>query len=179
MANMIIQFSGIILCMRPANERRHYIVTSSLIGWVHTQNDPCFPEFSPHSPVSQLILFICHHLAVLPQQVGQRVPGQVQNPGCLASVKHVHHVDPEITLKPLDVMVCTMENLQVSHKLESLHDYPYHWVILDPKSKGDKVKVTNFKNSPKFQIFEFPNKHYTRHTLWSCSIRCANMKWIP
>ena len=32
---------GIILCMRPANERRRYIVTSSLIGWVHTQNDPC------------------------------------------------------------------------------------------------------------------------------------------
>ena len=27
------------------------------------------------------------------------------------------------------------------------HDYPYHWVILDPKSKEDKVKVTNFKNS--------------------------------
>ena len=23
------------------------------------------------------------------------------------------------------------------------HDYPYHWVILDPKSKEDKVKVTN------------------------------------
>ena len=31
---------GIILCMRPANERRRYIVTSSLIGWAHTQNDP-------------------------------------------------------------------------------------------------------------------------------------------
>ena len=29
--------SGIILCMRPANEKRYYIVTS-LIGWVHTQN---------------------------------------------------------------------------------------------------------------------------------------------
>ena len=28
------------------------------------------------------------------------------------------------------------------------HDYPYHWVILDPKSKEDKVKVTNFKKSP-------------------------------
>ena len=27
------------------------------------------------------------------------------------------------------------------------HDYPYHWVILDPKSKEDKVKVTNLKNS--------------------------------
>ena len=57
------------------------------------------------------------------------------------------------------------------------HDYPYHWVILDPKSKDAKVKVTNFKNSPKFQ-FEFWNGHYTRHTFWSCLIRCANMKWI-
>ena len=58
------------------------------------------------------------------------------------------------------------------------HDYPYHWIIFDPKSKEDKVKVTNLKNSPKFWIFEFWNKHYTRHTFWSCLIRCANMKWI-
>ena len=58
------------------------------------------------------------------------------------------------------------------------NDYPYHWVILDPKSKEDKVKVTNLKNSPKFQIFKFWNGHYTRHTFWSCLIRCANMKWI-
>ena len=58
------------------------------------------------------------------------------------------------------------------------HDYPYHWVILDTKSKEDKVKVTNLKNSPKFQIFDFRNGHYTRHTFWSCLIRCANMKWI-
>ena len=27
--------------MRPANERRRYIVKSSFIGWAHTQNDPC------------------------------------------------------------------------------------------------------------------------------------------
>ena len=27
--------AGIILCMRPANERRRYNVTSSLIGWTH------------------------------------------------------------------------------------------------------------------------------------------------
>ena len=33
--------SGIILCIRPANESRRYIVTSSPIGWAHTQNDPC------------------------------------------------------------------------------------------------------------------------------------------
>ena len=30
----------VILCMHPANERRRYSVTSSLIGWLHTQNDP-------------------------------------------------------------------------------------------------------------------------------------------
>ena len=58
------------------------------------------------------------------------------------------------------------------------HDYPYHWVILDPKSKEDKAKVTYLKNSPKFQIFEFWNGHYTQHTFWSCLIRCTNMKWI-
>ena len=33
--------SGIILCMHPANERRRYNVTSPLIGWLHTQNNPC------------------------------------------------------------------------------------------------------------------------------------------
>ena len=33
--------SGIILCMHPANERRHCIVTATLIDWAHTQNDPC------------------------------------------------------------------------------------------------------------------------------------------
>ena len=32
--------TGFILYMRPANERWHYNVTSSLIGWAHTQNDP-------------------------------------------------------------------------------------------------------------------------------------------
>ena len=34
---------GIILWMRPANERRRYNVTSSLIGWEHSQNDPWWP----------------------------------------------------------------------------------------------------------------------------------------
>ena len=33
------------------------------------------------------------------------------------------------------------------------HDHPYYWVILDPKSKEYKFKVTNLKNLPKFQIF--------------------------
>ena len=58
------------------------------------------------------------------------------------------------------------------------HDYPYYWVILDPKSKEDKVKVINLKDLAKFQICEFWHKLYMRHTFWSSLIRCANMKWI-
>ena len=33
--------AGIILCMRPANQRRHYNATASPTGWGHAQNDPC------------------------------------------------------------------------------------------------------------------------------------------
>ena len=58
------------------------------------------------------------------------------------------------------------------------HDYTYYWVILDLKSKENKVKVTNLKNLPKFQICHFSNKLYTRHTFWNCLLRCANIKWI-
>ena len=35
-------YLGIILCMRPANERWCYTVTPSVIGWAHTQNDPYY-----------------------------------------------------------------------------------------------------------------------------------------
>ena len=38
--NVITSYPGIILRMHPANERRRYIVMSSLIGWVHMQNNP-------------------------------------------------------------------------------------------------------------------------------------------
>ena len=37
---IMIYNAGIILWMHPANKRWRYIVTSSLIGWAHTQNDP-------------------------------------------------------------------------------------------------------------------------------------------
>ena len=42
--NNIMLYPGIIFWMPPANETQCYIVTSSLIGWVHTQNDPCIPD---------------------------------------------------------------------------------------------------------------------------------------
>ena len=40
------QSTGIILSMHPANEGRRYNVTSSLIGWANTQNDPWI--WGPH-----------------------------------------------------------------------------------------------------------------------------------
>ena len=43
--------AGIILCMRPANERHCYSVTPVLIGWAHTKNGPC--------PMP-LILYVCN-----------------------------------------------------------------------------------------------------------------------
>ena len=53
-------FPGIILCMHPANERWRYIVTSSLIGWVHSQNDPCIPRSATsYLPYSEPIHICC------------------------------------------------------------------------------------------------------------------------
>ena len=33
--------AGLILALRPANERRHYKVAKSLTGWAQTYNPPC------------------------------------------------------------------------------------------------------------------------------------------
>ena len=60
----------------------------------------------------------------------------------------------------------------------SLHDYPYYWFILDPKSKHDEVKVTNLKTLPKIQSLEFCKNIYMWHIFWGCLIRCINMQWI-
>ena len=48
----------IILCVHPANERCRYTVTASLIGWVHTQNDPCILYFQEknHNPMKLTVL---------------------------------------------------------------------------------------------------------------------------
>ena len=48
-----------------------------------------------------------------------------------------------------------LEQLECLLSEDTPQDYPYYWVILYPKSKEDKVKVTNLKNGPKCQIFNF------------------------
>ena len=54
--NPLHKYAGIILCMRPANWRRRYIVTSSPVGWAHTQYEPwiCDIDVAWH--------YGCHHL---------------------------------------------------------------------------------------------------------------------
>ena len=37
---------GIIVAIGSVNERYHYNVASSLIGWAHTQNNPCFTGYN-------------------------------------------------------------------------------------------------------------------------------------
>ena len=37
---------SLILGLRPANERRRYFVTTSLIGWAQTKNQPCYYRVS-------------------------------------------------------------------------------------------------------------------------------------
>ena len=51
-------FAVIILCMCPANERQCYIVTSSPIGWVHTQNDPWLCLGTNELPCSLLEMYV-------------------------------------------------------------------------------------------------------------------------
>ena len=41
----VVTLAEIILGMDSVNERRCYIVTSSLIGWAHSQNDRCLDVF--------------------------------------------------------------------------------------------------------------------------------------
>ena len=116
------------------------------------------------------LAFVTHERAKMSHKPGRNVTQA--GPKCHTRTKMSHsHV------------IILHSELYVLNQLEQLKrlrsdDYPYHWVILDPKSKEDKVKVTHLKKSPKFQNFEFWNGHYTRHTFWSCLIRCANMKWI-
>ena len=58
--------AGIIFCMHPANERWRYIVTSSLIGWAHRQNNPCIVMMSSwktHPRLAYNIYGLCNTMA--------------------------------------------------------------------------------------------------------------------
>ena len=51
--------------MRPANERRHYNITSSHIGWAHTRNNHCLSvRVSAIIKRRPIILDVSHSIAV-------------------------------------------------------------------------------------------------------------------
>ena len=74
----------IILCMHPANERRRYNVTSSLIGWAHEQNDdPCMC-------VCHEIYLYCHqnnlNKAISVNRFGESYSPTIACPLCKGSI---------------------------------------------------------------------------------------------
>ena len=64
------------------------------------------------------------------------------------TLNHVYH--PSFPCKK-KIKLERLERLRSEDTPPPPHDYPFYWVILYPESKEDKV--TNLKNSPKFQIF--------------------------
>ena len=71
--------------MCPANERRRYIVTSSPIGWAHTQNDPCYSNVKwPQRHLN----WTAYKLLV--QQFAQAIKGNIKAPDHWPFVKGIH-----------------------------------------------------------------------------------------
>ena len=65
----------------------------------------------PDAPVGQLELFVGLHAAVVGQQVAETVSGETQDSRRLTRVKHVHDVEPQVSLEPLHVHVGAVEHL--------------------------------------------------------------------
>lgn len=63
-------------------------------------------------PISELILFICGDIAVVLQQKGQAERLKLQTSRSLAGVKHINDVETEVSLKPQDIHVRTVQNFE-------------------------------------------------------------------
>ena len=68
--------SGIILCMGPANERWRYNLTSSLIGWMHIQNDPWGIQLWSNDPILGFHEFIIWYWGNWPLTLDQWPQGR-------------------------------------------------------------------------------------------------------
>ena len=173
----LVGYSGIILCMHPANERRCYNVTLSLIGWAHTQNEPWI----------SLGLLSCSATTI-------RWKNRLLNPKQARSDLSIGHLkdrlfmfiisDAEISiywrvkltkcdLTVIDSCIQSKHNTKHCHfrwgsinyfeleQLECLHseNTPCRPMITHTMdSYQDKVKITNLKSLPKIQILEFWHK---------------------
>ena len=77
--------TGVILSMRPANERRRYNVTSSLVGWAHAQTD---------IPLSTVSGILPSSLSVAPHI--HRTPGYLTTVGVRHDVSGVFETGSQL-----------------------------------------------------------------------------------
>ena len=61
--------------------------------------------------ISQLILFIGKHIAILFEQKSQGKGLKLEEPGGLSCVEHIYNVNAEIPLQPLDIVISSVEDL--------------------------------------------------------------------
>ena len=78
---LVVRFwpGGLYVCMRWANERWHYIVMLSLIGWGHTQNDPWKrKEMRIICYISLSLKIHCCHWQLSLTDINSLAPGRFQ-----------------------------------------------------------------------------------------------------
>ena len=96
-------------------------------------------------------------------------------------------------LSKVDIWINIVYNLTKGsrewHKLTRTTRTPAFWGY-PPAASGSPILLSHIGSQVKRRqrqiykfkkfahIFKFWNKRYTRHTFWSCLIRCANTKWI-
>ena len=108
--------AGIILCMGWANERRHYYVMPSLIGWAHTQNDP-WEGMLIHNGVDWGIIVMWCHMNIM-----------------------VSPITTKYTACPIDFQVDNKGNIKYSYKW--LFVGYFHLWLVDFTHKGPVIQRT-------------------------------------
>ena len=89
---------------------------------------------------------------------------------------HNDDIKIEVTFsqEKLEQLQCLRSEIP-PHRLMITHSCDSHQI---PSQNKTKSKLQFKKKMPKIKILKFCKKLYTRHTFWSCSIRCVNMKRI-
>ena len=90
-------------------------------------------------------------------------------------LEHSYRITQDSNINPCHAKLEQLERLRsedTPRRLMITHTIESYWI---PSQKKTKSKIQILKIP---QNFKFCNRHYTRHTFWSCLIRCANMKWI-
>ena len=63
------------------------------------------------SPVSQLVLLVCQHSAVVLEEESQAEAWFLQDSRCLSRVKHIDNVEAKVFLEPLHIVVSSVQHL--------------------------------------------------------------------